>query len=91
MRIMAINIKVTKGSNENTASVLRKFSYKVRGSGILMHVRKIQTREKSVSRNMKKAAALKRLAKKQAVMKLIKEGRLKERKVRKAPTNTSGQ
>ncbi len=87
---MAINIKVSKEGNENTASILRKFSYKVRGSGILMHVRKIQTRNKPISRNMRKEAALKRLAKKAQIMKLIKEGRLKERKVRKVPTSTSG-
>ncbi len=88
--LMAINIKVTKQGNENTASVLRKFSFKVRGSGILMQVRKRMYREKPISRNMRKYAALKRLAKRQEIQKLIKEGKLKERKVRNIPTSTSG-
>jgi len=87
---MAINIKVTRQGNENTANVLRKFSFKVRGSGILMHVRKIQYRNKNISRNMRKYAALKRLAKRELITKLIKEGKLKERKVRNVPTSTSG-
>ncbi len=87
---MAINIKVTKQASENTASVLRKFSFQVRSSGILMQARKKMQREKPLSRNMKKFAALRRLAKKREIEKLIKEGKLKERKVRNIPGSTSG-
>ncbi len=87
---MAINVQVTKQGNENTASVLRRFSYKVRGSGILMKARKEQVRNKPISRNMKKYAALKRLAKKAHIEKLIKEGRLKERRAKTVATSVSG-
>jgi len=88
---MAINIKVTKQGNENTASVLRRFSFKVRNSGILMTVRNKMYRQRPISRNMRKVAAVKRLEKKRLIEKLIKEGKLKERKARFVPTNTSGQ
>jgi len=88
---MAINIKVTKQGNENTASVLRKFSFKVRGSGILMVARSKMTRQRPQSRNMRKVSALKRIEKRNLIQKLIKEGKLKERKARFVPTNTSGQ
>ncbi len=87
---MAINVKVTKQGDENTASALRKFSYKVRSSGILMKARKAMVRERNISRNMKKRQALLRLAKKARVEKLIKEGKLKERVVRKVATSVSG-
>lgn len=86
---MAINIQITKQGTENTASILRKFSFKVRGSGILMKARKEMVRSKPVSRNMKKYAALKRLAKKATVEKMIKEGRLKERRVKAVATSVS--
>lgn len=86
---MAINVQVTKQGNENTASVLRKFSFKVRGSGILMKARKEMVRTKPISRNMKKYAALKRLAKKAKIEKMIKEGKLKERRVKVVPTSVS--
>ena len=87
---MAINIKVTRQGSENTANVLRKFSYKVRGSGIIMHVRKRMYRTKPISQNMKKEAALRRIAKRNNILKLIKEGKLKERRSRNNPTNTRG-
>jgi ribosomal protein S21 len=36
---MAINVAVTKNNNENSASVLRRFTKKVRGAGFLQEVR----------------------------------------------------
>jgi len=87
---MAINVKITKQGGENSASVLRKFSYKVRSSGVLMKARKVQTRERVKSRNMRKYAALKRLAKKEQILKLVKEGKLKARVKRAVATSVSG-
>jgi ribosomal protein S21 len=87
---MAINVQVTKQGNENTASVLRKFSYKVRSSGILMHVRKIQNRVKPKSRNMRKFAALSRLQRRKQIEKMVKEGRIPERKAKIVATSVSG-
>ncbi len=87
---MAINVKVTKQGNENTASVLRRFSYKVRSSGILMQARKIQYREKPISRNMRKRMAVERLKKRAIIERLIKLGMLKEKKPRNVVTSVSG-
>ena len=47
-------------------------------------------RTKPISRNMRKEAALRRIAKREAILKLIKEGKLKERRSRNNPTSTRG-
>ena len=87
---MAINVRITKQGTENSASVLRKFSYKVRSSGVLMKARKQQVRERQKSRNMRKYATLKRLAKKAEILRLVKEGKLKARAKRAVATSVSG-
>jgi len=50
----------------------------------------VQTRERVKSRNMRKYAALKRLAKKEEILKLVKEGKLKARVKRAVATSVSG-
>ncbi len=87
---MAINVKVTREAGENTASVLRKFSFKVRSSGILLKARKEMYRQKPISRNMRKRNAVVRLKKLAEIQKLIKEGRLKEKVKKHVPTSVSG-
>jgi ribosomal protein S21 len=37
--LMATNVQITKNNNENAASVLRRFTKKVRGAGFLQEVR----------------------------------------------------
>lgn len=73
-----INVEVIKKSNENTTSVVRRFTKRMRESGILMRMRKIRYHKRKVSTFLKKKGALKRLSKKQEYEKLIKLGKITE-------------
>ena len=77
-----INVEVIKKSNENTTNVVRRFTKRMRESGILMRMRKIRYHKRKVSTFLKKKSALKRLAKKQEYEKLFKLGKITENQVR---------
>jgi len=74
-----INIEVTKNSNENAASLLRRFTKRVRGSGILNRVRGIRYRKRAISKFTKKKQALKRIGKKAKYDELLKLGKIAEK------------
>lgn len=73
-----INIEVTKGSNENNLSVLRRFTKRVQGAGILNQVRSKRYSERTPSRNTRKAKTIQYLKKKEVIAELIKMGKLSE-------------
>lgn len=73
---MATNLEIEKNPNENTASLLRRFSKQVRESGIINRARGLRFYERTPSKFKKKEKALKRIAKKQEMEKLRKLGRI---------------
>ena len=73
-----INVEVDKNSNENTASVLRRFSRRVRGSGILNRVRAARYFKKPSSKAIRKKSALKRIDKRTKYENLIRLGKITE-------------
>jgi len=77
---MATNVEVTKGATENNLSVLRRFTKRVQGSGVLVKVRKNRYSERNRSENVKKKQALKRLAKRAYIEEALKMGKIIERK-----------
>ncbi len=80
-----INIQVEKNSNENNLSLLRRFTKRVQGSGILNRVRGIRYYERTKSTYTTKKIALKKLRSREANDLGIKLGKIKpvERPTRK--------
>jgi hypothetical protein len=74
-----INVEVTKTANENNVGIIRRFTKKVQGSGILPKVRskRYSLRELSFYKNKKNT--LKNLKRKAEIMDLIKMGKMADR------------
>lgn len=75
---MAKNVVITKQGTEYTQQVLRKFTQKMRNSGIIPHMRKIRYRARPASDFLSKKTALRRINRKNLFEKLIKEGKIAE-------------
>lgn len=73
-----INVEVKKAGNENSVALLRRFTKKVQGSGVLPRVRGIRYSSRNISGNVKKKKTLKVLKKREEVAKLIKLGKIVE-------------
>lgn len=71
---MAINVQITRNSNENSASVLRRFQKKVRGAGFLQEVRDRRYYERKGSKLRAKNSRLVSLERSAAHAKLKKLG-----------------
>lgn len=75
---MAINIQIVKTGTENTASMIRKFTQRVRQSGLVNHVRDSRFRNRPKSKLMRKNAALRKIERTELFETLIKEGKISE-------------
>ena len=73
---MAINIEVTRSGNDNNLSVIRKFTKRVQGSGILQDLRSKRYSSRKQSEFVKKKMTLKRLAKREKIREMIKMGKM---------------
>lgn len=73
---MAINVQIDKTANESNASVIRRFTKRVQGAGILMRVRKIRYRKREQSEYTKKKFLLKSIARRAVVDELVKLGKM---------------
>ena len=71
-----INIEVTKNSNETTTSLIRRFTKRVQGSGVLPKVRSLRYHNRPESKAVIKKKKLKRLDKQRAFQVLAKLGKL---------------
>lgn len=71
-----INIEVAKNSNENNVSLLRRFTKRVQGSGILPRIRSIRYKERKLSSYKRKIKTLKSIKRKEEVAELIKMGKM---------------
>jgi ribosomal protein S21 len=77
---MAINVQVEKNNNESSANVIRRFTKRVQGAGIIQKVRSTRYHSRIKSDNVQRAAKLKKLGKKETYEKLLKLGKIKEQK-----------
>jgi len=68
-------MEVTKKPRENVSSLMRRFTQKVRESGILIEAKSSQFRKKAPSRLTRRKSALERVAKRKKKMWLKKIGR----------------
>lgn len=73
-----INAEVQKTGAESALSVIRKFSRRVQGTGLIQTVRKRRYYERDMSKTVSKKRALKRIQRHQNRQELIKEGKLVE-------------
>lgn len=75
---MATNVEVEKNNNESSANVIRRFTKRVQGAGIVPKVRGGRYFSRTKSRNVQRTAKLKKLQKREAYEKLVKLGKVQE-------------
>jgi len=75
---MAVNVQIEKSSNENNINTIKKFNRKIQASGILPKARSLRYNDRPLSDFTKKKIALKKIAKKKSIEKLIKLGKISE-------------
>ncbi len=73
-----INAEVVKTGNENNVNLIRRFTKKVQGSGVLPRVRSIRYSQRKASEYVKKKKTLKVLKRRIEVAELIKLGKMSE-------------
>jgi len=74
-----INVEVKRNQNENTLNTIRRFTKKVQGSGVLPRVRGTRYSKRVQSAYKVKKHALKVLARRAEVEKMIKMGKAPDR------------
>lgn len=79
---MAINVKVEKHNQESTANLIRRFTKRMQGAGIIPRIRKGRYYQRERSPMVIKAAKLKKLAGAEKYEKLVKLGKIQEYKGR---------
>ena len=73
-----INAEVVKNNNENNLNLIRRFTKKVQGSGVLPRIRSIRYATRKQSEYVKKKKTLKVLKRREEVAELIKMGKMVE-------------
>lgn len=73
-----INAEVVRTGNENNLNLIRRFTKKVQGSGVLPRVRSIRYATRKASEYVKKKKTLKVLARREEIAELIKMGKMTE-------------
>ena len=73
-----INAEVVKTGNENNLNLIRRFTKRVQGSGILPRVRSIRYASRKASEYVKQKKTLKMLKRREEVADLIKMGKMNE-------------
>ena len=87
---MSINAEVTKSGSESTLSVIRKFSRRVQGTGLVKNARKTRYYERTKSKTVQKKRALKLIKRRADFKQLVKEGKAPEAPVRRGFQNRDG-
>jgi ribosomal protein S21 len=73
---MAVNVEVTKSGTDNNLGLIRKFTKRVQGSGILPRLRSRRYRTRKPSEYVKKKKTLKKIATREKIQELIKMGKM---------------
>ncbi|MSR70527.1 hypothetical protein EXS62_00600 [Candidatus Kaiserbacteria bacterium] len=79
---MANNAEVTKNEGESAINLIRRFSKRVQGTGLIQGTRKGRYYTRSKSKAVQRKGALKRIARRDEVAELIKLGKMLEKPVR---------
>ena len=73
-----INSEVVKSGNESNLNLIRRFTKRVQGSGVLPRVRSIRYSLRKPSEYVKKKKTLKVLKRREEITELIKTGKMAE-------------
>jgi len=73
---MATNVEVVKSGNDNNLGLIRKFTKRVQGSGILSRLRGRRYSVRKLSPYVKKKKTLKRIVERGRIRELIKMGKM---------------
>ncbi|MBV9159735.1 MAG: hypothetical protein JO019_04030 [Candidatus Kaiserbacteria bacterium] len=87
---MSLNAEVTKTGSESSLSVIRKFSRRVQGTGLVKTVRGQRYYEREKSKTVKKKRALKLIKRRADYRQAVKEGKIAEAAPRR-PMQTAAQ
>ncbi len=82
---MSVNVEVKKNPNENAVSLIRRFTKRVQGSGVIPRVRSIRWNQRKESTFRKKKSKLVVLARTAEYELLKKMGKLPEKTKGKGP------
>ena len=78
-----INAEVIKSGNESNVNLIRRFTKRVQGAGILPRVRSIRYSTRAVSKYVKKKKTLKVIKRREEINELLKLGKMSEFSSRK--------
>jgi ribosomal protein S21 len=70
-----INVEVTKNQGENAMSVIRRFTRKVQGSGVIPRVRSLRFAVRTLSHYKTKQKTLKSINRRAELAELVKQGK----------------
>jgi hypothetical protein len=73
-----VNAEVVRTGNESNVNLVRRFTKRVQGSGVLPRVRSIRYSSRKQSEYVKKKHALKSLRRREEVAELVKMGKMSE-------------
>lgn len=73
---MATNVEVAKSGNDNNLGLIRKFTKRVQGSGILSRLRSRRYSTRKLSEYVKKKKTLKKMVERNRIRGLIKMGKM---------------
>ena len=79
LSLSMINVEVTRNATENSMGVLRRFTKKVQGAGILPRVRSLRYNNRVLSHYKTKQKTLKVIRRKIEIQELIKLGKMQEK------------
>lgn len=82
-RHMATNVEVKKNNQESTANLIRRFTKRVQGSGIINRLRKERYFKRAKSETVNRLSKLKRLENRANYEKLLKLGKIQEKPSRR--------
>ncbi len=71
-----INVEVQRGSTENSLSLLRRFTKRVQGAGILPRMRSLRYSERTISESVKRKKTLKLIRRRAEIEKLLRLGKI---------------
>ena len=80
---MATNVEVSKNNQESTANLIRRFTKRMQGSGVLMKLRKNRYHSRQRSSGVARSKKLVKLDNKEKYEKLLKLGKIQERQGRR--------
>ncbi len=72
---MAINVEIAKSGTENNLSIIRKFTKRVQGSGILKRLRNRRYSQRALSPYVRKKKTLKKIVATEKMNELVKMGK----------------